>query len=77
MSTSDLELVRHIYEEVEFLLSVTADKEKDEVFSDKTLCRAIERSLEIIGEASKRLSDDFRSSQPSIEWRKMAGTGTG
>lgn len=53
MSTSDLELVRHIYEEVEFLLSVTADKEKDEVFSDKTLCRAIERSLRSLARPAK------------------------
>lgn len=31
------------------------------------------RSLEIIGEAAKKVPDDFRSMHPAIEWRAMAG----
>ncbi len=32
------------------------------------------RSLELIGEASKRIDDEFRSLHPEVEWKKMAGT---
>ena len=31
------------------------------------------RSLEIIGEAAKKIPEDFRSEHPDIEWRKFAG----
>jgi len=34
---------------------------------------AIVRQIEIIGEATKRLSEDFRNSHPEIPWRSMAG----
>jgi uncharacterized protein with HEPN domain len=29
--------------------------------------------LEIIGEASKKLDEEFRATHPQIEWKKMAG----
>ena len=38
-----------------------------------TIKRAFVRSLEIIGEASKKLSEDVRAMQPDIEWRKITG----
>lgn len=34
---------------------------------------AVIRQLEIIGEATKRLSDTFRTQHPDIPWRQMAG----
>ena len=34
---------------------------------------AVERSLEIIGEASKSLSEDYRKKHPEIEWKKIIG----
>jgi len=40
---------------------------------DLKLMRATERSLEIIGEAARRLSDEFTASQPEINWRAMIG----
>ena len=33
----------------------------------------IARNLEIIGEAAKRLSDDFKSMHPDIPWRQITG----
>lgn len=52
MLSSNLELLRHIKEEVDFILHYTQAKTKEEVVDDAVLCRAIIRSLEIIGEAS-------------------------
>lgn len=34
---------------------------------------AVIRNLEVIGEAAKRVSDNFRLSHPEIPWRGMAG----
>ncbi len=34
---------------------------------------AIIRQLEIIGEASKRLSHELRSANPAVPWRRVAG----
>ena len=40
---------------------------------DETLRRAFVRSLEIIGEATKKVPEEFRARYPSVEWRAMAG----
>jgi len=34
---------------------------------------AVVRNFEIIGEAANRLSDDFRISNPQIEWDRIRG----
>ncbi len=44
------------------------DFEKDQKTAD-----AVIRNLEIIGEASIRLSPEFKTDNPGIEWRKIAG----
>jgi uncharacterized protein with HEPN domain len=41
--------------------------------ADETLRRAFIRSLEIIGEAAKKVPADFRAQYPVVEWRAMAG----
>lgn len=40
---------------------------------DATLKRAFVRSLEIIGEASKKIPDDFKQKYSHLEWRAMTG----
>lgn len=74
MYPSQLEFLRHILDECSYILKVTEDKTSADVFSDETLSRAIIRSLEIIGEASKKVDNDFKLKHPHIEWKKMAAT---
>jgi uncharacterized protein with HEPN domain len=45
----------------------------DDFLNDLQLRRAIERDLEIFGEAARRLSDAFRESHPEIPWRGIIG----
>jgi uncharacterized protein with HEPN domain len=34
---------------------------------------AVERGLEILGEAARRLSEEFRQAYPEIDWRNVIG----
>lgn len=74
MFASNFELLHHIQDEIVFVLKSTTNKEKEEVINDPVLCRAVVRSLEIIGEAATKVSDEFKAAYPYIEWKKMAGT---
>jgi uncharacterized protein with HEPN domain len=46
---------------------------RDQFFRDKRTQDAVIRNLEIVGEASKALSDDLRERTPSVPWRRIAG----
>jgi uncharacterized protein with HEPN domain len=70
----DIELIKHILEETSFILNHTKNLSREDYLSDEVLCRASIRSIEIIGEATKKLSDEFKSNHSSIEWKKIAGT---
>jgi len=74
MLVSNLELLRHIRDEVDFVLLATNNKTKEEVTEDAVLSRAVIRSLEIVGEASKKLDEEFKAIHPGVEWSKMART---
>ena len=34
---------------------------------------ALERTLELLGEAARRVSDAFQSAHPQVEWRSLVG----
>ena len=70
----DNELIKHIQEETAFILHHTENLTREEYLVDEVLCRASIRSLEIIGEATKKLSNDFKIKHSQIEWKKIAGT---
>lgn len=43
----------------------------DAFLRDLKLQLAIERSVEIIGEASRRISDEFKQAHPEIPWKRI------
>ncbi|MBL7931698.1 MAG: DUF86 domain-containing protein [Bacteroidia bacterium] len=43
------------------------------MFNDETLTKALIRSLEIIGEASKKVDNQLKTKYPHIDWKDMAG----
>lgn len=73
MSVSPLEYLRHILDESDYILSKSLGLGKEQFLEDETLKRAFVRSLEIIGEASKKVRPDIRDRYREIEWRSMAG----
>ncbi len=46
---------------------------RDAFFAERMRQDAILRKLEIIGQAVKNLSDDSRSREPDIPWKRIAG----
>lgn len=53
----------------DFTSGVTFDGYKQ----DKKLRLAVERSIEIIGEAAARMSKEFRDAHPKISWKGIIG----
>jgi uncharacterized protein with HEPN domain len=45
----------------------------DDFFRDKKTINAVIRSLEVMGEAAKRVPEEIRAKYPEIPWKRMAG----
>jgi uncharacterized protein with HEPN domain len=73
MSFESREYLRHILAEADYLIRESAGMRAERFMADETLQRAFVRSLEIIGEATKKVPDEFRARYPIVEWRAMAG----
>jgi uncharacterized protein with HEPN domain len=74
MSKEPIEYLKHIRDESAYILSViTQEKTKEDFLADETLKRAVIRSLEIIGEATKKMPLEFKTKWSTIEWKNMAG----
>jgi uncharacterized protein with HEPN domain len=73
MSFEPRDYLRHILVEAEYLIDRAAGVSFEAFMADETPRRAFVRSLEIIGEAAKKVPEDFRASHPAVEWRAMAG----
>lgn len=73
MSLSTLEFLRHILDETEYLMDRSQGLTVDQFMRDATLQRAFVRSIEVIGEASKKIPDELKQKYSHLEWRAMTG----
>jgi uncharacterized protein with HEPN domain len=73
MSVSPLDYLRHIRDEAHYLSSEASRITKSAFDTSETIKRAFVRSLEIIGEAAKKVPADLRQRHPHVDWRAMAG----
>jgi uncharacterized protein with HEPN domain len=73
MSFEPRDYLRHIPVEADYLIARSQGLSYDAFFADDTLRRAFVRSLEVIGEAAKKVPEEFRAAHASVEWRGMAG----
>ena len=67
---------------VEDILEAIANIEADtngldfsQFAADRRVRQLVERNVEIISEASRRLPDDAKAAEPEVPWREIAGIG--
>jgi uncharacterized protein with HEPN domain len=73
MSPSLLDFLRHIAHECDYLMQVMQGGDRASLLDDPTNSRAIVRSLEVIGEAVKKLPLELRNKYPQVDWSDIAG----
>lgn len=61
-----------ILERIDRIIQYTAGG-KEAFFADPLIQDAVIRNFEVIGEAAKRIPDEYRKEHPSIPWKGLAG----
>ncbi|ACX73199.1 protein of unknown function DUF86 [Methanocaldococcus vulcanius M7] len=64
-----------ILESANDVIEFTKDIDYNEFISNKMVRYAVIRALEIIGEASRYISKDFREKYPNVPWKETVGLG--
>jgi uncharacterized protein with HEPN domain len=72
MSFEPRDYLRHVLAEAEYLIETSSGLSYEKFATDETLRRAFVRSLEILGEAAKKVPEEFRARYTEVEWRGMA-----
>ena len=67
------EYLNHILDEAKYLITQTKGLKQSGFAENETLQRAFVRSLEIIGEATKKIPEELKQRHPRIEWKAIAG----
>ena len=73
MYKQPIEYLRHILDECKFILTATSSITKDQLLENEVMKRAIVRSLEVIGEACKKIPADVKLKWNTISWKNIAG----
>ena len=61
----------HILERIDRIVRYT-QRGRDVFLADSLIQDAVVRNLEVIGEAAKRIPDEYRQVHPTIPWRSLA-----
>lgn len=65
--------IRHILDAIFTIEEYMRDTEYEDFLGNKLVQDGVIRELEIIGEASKQLSLEFKEKYPDIPWKDIAG----
>ena len=72
LKSDEIEFIKHIFIEINYIQTIVEKLDEEDFYNDETLKRAITRALEIIGEATKNLNQDFRLKYNLVPWSYMA-----
>lgn len=73
MTKDDLVYISHILERSQKIQEFTVGMSEADFIKDEKTQSAVIRELEVIGEASKRISETYRNKNTNIPWKLMAG----
>ncbi len=73
MSKDETVYIRHILDAISRIERYLAGISYDQFNGDTLIQDGVIRQLEIIGEASKRLSDDTKANYEDVPWKDIAG----
>lgn len=66
-------LVQHILDAINSIYAFIGGVSEDDFIKDDLVSSAVIKKFEIIGEASNRLSQEFKNQHPLILWSQMIG----
>ncbi len=73
MSKVPNEYLKHIQDEINYLVGDSRTLPVGKFLRNQTKMRAYARSLSIIGEAAKLVPSEFKNRYPDLDWKGMAG----
>jgi len=65
--------ITHIIQAGEWVQTFVLEFDRADFKKDVKTHSAVIRQIEVMGEATKRISDSFKANHPEIAWRKVAG----
>jgi uncharacterized protein with HEPN domain len=73
MSRNDEVRVRHILDAAREAVRFVQGRLRTDLDTDRQLNLSLVRLLEVIGEAARGISTEFREAHPEVAWNKMIG----
>jgi len=72
-SKDDLVFLRHVLDALDAVLEFSKGLDETGFKEDKLIQAGVIQKLEVMGEATKRLSAKFKVGHPEVAWRRIAG----
>ncbi len=69
----DIASVWDMVQAIRYIQSFIANISFEDYLNDIRTISAVERQFEILGEATRRLSEEFRQAYPAIDWQRIIG----
>lgn len=69
----DVASIWDMVQSIQRIQSFTNDLAFDEYLNDIRTISAVERQFEILGEAARRISNEFRQAHPAVDWQRIVG----
>jgi len=66
--------LRHMLDYAQKAVQFTKGRSRADLDTDEMLALAVIHLIEIIGEASRSVSEEFREEHPEIPWEQISGT---
>lgn len=73
MKKDDNVYLKHILDAIERIQTYVKGKDKEKFMKEDLIQDGVIRQIEIIGEASKNLSKEFRKQYPEVPWKDISG----